>query len=516
MTLMAKGSVWPQRVLWFVAILAAAHAMGIAAWFWSGSMPDTDTSGVWITLADDAAQGDLYRPLQSPLGTGGTRYMPLFFSLHGAAINLGLPLVGSGVALTLISALLFIGSLGLLLRQLGVAPAIAWPATLLMTGTVTFAMMSLTVRGDFLAAALNLAGVAMALSAHQSDRSPRWTWAGVLFGAAFLTKLTSVFGLIAVVGWLVSQRKPRFVGRLLAGFGLTVLLGLGGAYFFSDGRIWDSFRAVAHGGTNGTSWWIGPGRFLQVVGRDPMLLILTIPAIGLLFTLRRSVHPLVLWLAAATLAITIIIFTSPGTGANHLLDIAALAVLVLALAAQSGRHSAQWMGATAGILGISIVTTWFPGIPSIPKFFIQHGRPAMTAPAEFRQLAGPDAQPVLSENPLIPLLIGERPFVADAFNLDLMSRSDDAFRDTFTALLKTGHFGSVVLTDSPGAFARDVTDPNDPLIAQRRADLNSHGHLLARFSPEIWSHYRVVYVQRPYVYLLRRDLPFPALNHAQP
>jgi hypothetical protein len=165
-----KHSVWPQRVLMVVAMLATIQAIGIAAWFWPGSMPTTDTSGVWITLADDAAHGDLYRPLQSALGTGGTRYMPLCFSLHAAAIKLGFPLVGSGVALTLISAVLFVGALGFLLRQLGVAPAIAWPATVLMTGTVTFGMMSLTVRGDFLAAALNLVGVALAVSAQPSDR----------------------------------------------------------------------------------------------------------------------------------------------------------------------------------------------------------------------------------------------------------------------------------------------------------------------------------------------------------
>jgi hypothetical protein len=508
----AKHSVWPQRVLAVVATLAVVQAIGIAAWFWPGSMPRTDTCGVWITLADDAAHGDLYRPLQSALGTGGTRYMPLFFSLHAAAIKLGFPLVGSGVALNLISALLFMGALGFLLRQLDVAPAIAWPTTLLMTGTITFGMLSLTVRGDFLAAAFNLAGVAMAVSAQPSDRSSRWVWAGIFFAAAFLTKITTVFGLVAVVGWLFFKGKPRCIGRLLTGFGLTAGLGVSVAYFLSDGRIWESFRAVASGGTDSSSWWIGPIRFFATIGYDPLLLLLAIPATVLSWVAVRTGHRLVAWLLASTCAVTLVIFTSPGTGENHLLDGIALAMMVLALASKSGGQPARWAGVTAGILGIGIVVTWFPGVPSIPKFFQKHGRPAMAAPVEFLQLAGPAAHPLLSENPLIPLLVGERPFVADAFNLDLMSRSNDDFRNTFEKRLQTGYFGSVVLKTIRGKFARDVTDPMDPLLTEPLLDHVAHGHLIARFSSQIQSQYRVVYVRRPYVFLLRNDLPFASMR----
>ena len=248
-----------------------------------------------------------------------------------------------------------------------------------------------------------------------------------------------------------------------------------------------------------------------------MLLILAIPAIGLLFAIpRRSIHPLVRWLVGSTLAITIVIFTSPGTGANHLLDITALAILILSLGSQQFPQSRRWVAATVGILGISIIATWSPGIPSIPKFFQQHGRPAIVAPAEFFQLAGASAHPVLSENPLIPILVDERPFVADAFNLDLLSRSNEGFRESFESLLEAGYFGTVVLTDSPGVFVRDVTDPTDSLLRQRSRELQAHGHLMARFSAQIWSQYRVVFVRRPYIYLLRNDLPFPAPNHAQP
>jgi hypothetical protein len=109
---------------------------------------------------------------------------------------------------------------------------------------------------------------------------------------------------------------------------------------------------------------------------------------------------------------------------------------------------------------------------------------------------------------LIPLLVGEHPFVADAFNLNLMSQSNDDFRNLFEKRLNSGYFGSVVLKALPGKFARDVTDPMDPLLTARLVDLVAHDHLVTLFAAQIQSQYRVVFVRRPYVYFLRNDLPF--------
>lgn len=507
----SDDSFWPRRILWIVAFLAAIQAISIAAWYWPGSLPDTNTSGVWVALAHDVAHGDLYRPLQSQLGTGGTRYMPLFFSLHGLAIHTGLPVVASGAGLTLLSALAFVLATGALLSQLGIARPIAWPAGILVAGTVTFGMTSLAVRGDFLAAALNLAGIAAALHAHRHNgRAVAWGLAAVLFAAAFWTKLTSVFGFAAILSWLLVQRKPRHALRLaLPTIGLMVL-GVALAMVLSEGRMLASFLTVADGGTDANFTFSAPWRLLQESARDPLLLFILLPGLVFLVTTPGRHHgSLPRWIAAATLAVTLVIFGSPGTSSNHLLDLGALAALGLAVALHAGGRPARAASLSIALLGFGIIATWLPGIPSIPSFFSHYTKPSAASPREFAQRAGPAAFPVLAENPLIPIEMGSRPLVADMFNLRLMADSDPALHDRMIGRIERGEFGAVVLTDSIQAQPFDVDSPDDPRAAHielRRASRppGFFKDLVAATLPR----YRVVLVRRPYVYLLRNDLPF--------
>ena len=511
MASITNESVWPQRMLWLVAALAAAQAIGTAAWYWPGSLPDTDTSGVWIALAHDVAHGDLYRPLQSELGTGGTRYMPLFFSLHGALIWAGAPAVASGAVLTLISATLFVLGLGALLTQLRVGRHIAWPAGMLMAGTVIFGMTSLAVRGDFLAAAFNLTGIAAALHARaHPDRRRWWLIAPVLFAAAFLTKITTVFGVSAVCGWMLWRRETRPALRLAITTGTLMALGVAIALWASDGRMWASFTAVASGGTDAGFTLSGPRRMLMEAVRDPLLLFMLIPALVILATSSgRFAGGLPRWLAATTVVVTMIIFGSPGTASNHLIDLGAVAGLALALALHAGGRSARGAGLAVGLLGIGVVATWLPGVPSIPSFFSNYTRPSIDSPQEFITRAGPAAFPVLSENPIIPIVMGSRPVVADTFNLILMAKSDPALHHEIIARIKNGEFGAVVFTDSIQAQPHDIDGPDDPratTVELRRdsRDPDLFKDIVAATLPR----YRVVLVRRPYVYLLRNDLPF--------
>lgn len=501
------GSRWTRRGLWLAAALAIAQAVGVASWYWPGSMPDTDTSGVWTALADDAAHGDFYRPLQGPLGTGGTRYMPLFFSLHAGLIKLGCSPLASGVALTLGSMLAFAGALGALLRQLKVPASIAWPAAVVMFGTVSFGMMSLTVRGDFLAAAFNLAGVTVALGWRERGGTGRLWLAAALFAAAFLTKLTTIFGLAAVVVVMVGQAERRSALQLaLASAGLMAV-GVMLAQGASDGRMLMGFRAVAHGGGDAAFALRAPLRLLVECARDPLFcLLLGAAALGI-----GGAGRLVQALVAACLAVTLVIFASPGTNSNHLLDLEALVVVVLVVTLARPGRARGLAGLAFGLFGLGIVATWLPGVPSIPAFFKQHGRPPAAAPAEFAVRAGGAARPILAENPLIPLMAGERPVVADLFNLELMMRGDPVLRASLIARLSNGEFGAVVVSNWPGVFPRDVDSPDDPLIAVHGPQLKQSGRLFGEEYETLLPRYRIVLVRRPYVYFLRNDLPFAPL-----
>jgi hypothetical protein len=66
---------------WAAGLVSLVTGVLLMIWFWRGGLPYDATSGVWTALADDLVHGDFYRPVQSTLGYGGTRYMPVFFSL---------------------------------------------------------------------------------------------------------------------------------------------------------------------------------------------------------------------------------------------------------------------------------------------------------------------------------------------------------------------------------------------------------------------------------------------------
>jgi len=495
-------------LLWIAAALSVGQAVALVTWYWPGAMPDTNTSGVWIALADDFAHGALYRPLQGALGFGGTRYMPLFIVLHGLLMKAGIGALPAGVILTLTSAGLMVTALGFLLRTLGIPRSIAWPAAVLLLGLVSVEMLLLTVRGDFLAVAFDLFGVAAAV---------RWSRRGGLawlaataaaFAGAFLTKLTTVFGLAAAAAW--SWRGGRR-GRAAALAGLSAGLMLAGtllAVLASDGRMIASFRAVADGGIGWATAAELPLRILDAFGGDPLLWILVVPAlIAWQRILRDDPAGLPALLLAGTTAVTLFIFASPGTASNHLFDLDALAILGISLAYVRHPRLRGWLGTGFGVFALGIAISWLPGVPSIRAFFGRFHRPEVASVQDHFSRGGPRAHPVLATNPLIPILAGERPFVADAFNFRIMLERDPVLHAEFCGQVRAGRFGSVVLSNWPGIFPRDVESPDDPLIGQCLPAFIELGTLGEGFTPALLERYRIVRVHRPYIYFMRREDP---------
>src|SRR3989449_7858143 len=78
---------WLIRIGCLVPFISSIALM---AWYWPGSLPQDSSSGVWTALAQDFARGVFYRPTADAFGFGGTRYMPMFFVLHGSLIRLSL------------------------------------------------------------------------------------------------------------------------------------------------------------------------------------------------------------------------------------------------------------------------------------------------------------------------------------------------------------------------------------------------------------------------------------------
>src|SRR2546422_2590216 len=77
-----------RRLVWVACLVPFASSLALILWYWPGSLPQDNASGVWTALAQDLARGIFYRPTADAFGFGGTRYMPLFFALHAGLIRL--------------------------------------------------------------------------------------------------------------------------------------------------------------------------------------------------------------------------------------------------------------------------------------------------------------------------------------------------------------------------------------------------------------------------------------------
>jgi hypothetical protein len=491
-------------LVWAGSLITSAAALHLVLWYWPGGVPFDVTSGVWTALARDFADGVLYRPLFGPQGYGGTRYMPLFFVAHGALMRLGLDPVVAGLWLTGASALFLDLALYGALRELGVRPALAIPFAVLGHATLSVQLLTLGTKCDLLASALNLAGVALALRYTRRPRPLTLAAAVVALAAAFFTKLTTLSGIAATIALLRSRSGPR--AATAAALGWLALLATGSAALFaaSDGRAWSSFRAVGSGGI-GLSYAVRfPYWFALAVVEDPFYLLIFLAALFYAVRevrLRRTAFAVgYFWLAAA---LTVPVFASPGTDNNHLIDLLAASLLLLGHVCEHLAASARVAMLLPAALACLTMTGWVPGMVSIGSVIARMGRPERRAIAAILEKVGPRGR-ILSENPLIPVLAGHRPFLSDPFSLHLLARSSPEVRADFERRLVAGDFNAVVLVDWSGS------EPASAMAALRaRTDRGAdrfYGGV--RFTDDFLDlldrYYAVSMVEHPFVVFERR------------
>ena len=267
-----------RRGIWIGCLAILASSVVLILWYWPGSLPQDNASGVWTALAQDLARGIFYRPTADVFGFGGTRYMPLFFVLHASLIRLSLDPVAAGVTMTLASAVLFDLAVLSVLRELGVEWSVAAPLSVLAHAAVAFQVLTLQVKGDFLAGALNLWGVYLGL---RYARRPSWPRLGgcvlALLGA-FLTKFTTVAGAAALCIWLLRTKRPGAAWALAGTLVVLYAASLAIIDWASAGRVFASFAAVAAGGAQPAYALGAPLWFLRVALQDPVFLIVLVVA----------------------------------------------------------------------------------------------------------------------------------------------------------------------------------------------------------------------------------------------
>ena len=401
----------------------------------------------------DAAHGIVYRPLLGPSGIGGTRYFPLEFMLHSILIRCGLPPITSGFIILLGSAALLLCSAFALMRKLNVPVAVARPLCALITCTESAAMALTMIRGDLLAAGLNVAALSICVGmlTSPSDMERRRTlWmvvAGVIFGLTFLAKVTSIFGFATAVVALLWQGRKQLVPLLavLLGFGAVTVAGLVAVQVVSHGNFYANLRACASaGGVMGPLTHLPQILSKMAVDRDPLgFAIFAIGAAVCCSFAGRKMFDLVPLAFVFTAAATLLIFATPGIDRNHLLDVQVISLVMAGVTISRGGDAARLL--TGGLIVVALASLgsiWLGLKDDLPRREQQYLALAKDATAG-------QTGPLLSDFALFPVLLDQRPYLLDDYMLPVICRSHPEIHNDLYEKLDHGFFSAVILKVNP-------------------------------------------------------------------
>jgi hypothetical protein len=431
--------------------LCAAFGVFLVA-AWKNYEHLNPTAGVWTAAAIDASKGVLYRPIESDIGYGGTRYAPLHIVLQGGLIHLGMGPVASGFLLDLVGILMVMGGLYALMRELDVERIPAAGMATFVLSAYCYATTAAGIKGDLLAAAFNLWGLAAVARSEKSDESRRGglVLAAVCFVLAMAAKLTSIFGIGAAAFWLICRGKRLQALILCAIWATGIELALVITQWASGGRAIVIFRMSALGGGGLPDLLHAPKSFFDIaVHRDRWFACFWIIAAGSI-VIGGKWRSLPAILFVLTTIGTVAIFGTPGTNSNHLVDLEAAAVLVIATRLDSGR---------LGLAAVACATAvaCYGGINclrSVPAIYrdSQHGQ-MMSALVASHKSAG--TGPLLSENPMLPIIDGERPYMIDSFMFRTVRIRHPEIAERFWNDLSQRHFRAVILDGPPTQASRN-------------------------------------------------------------
>lgn len=406
---------------------------------WNNYSSIDGTAGVWSAIAFDVSQGDFYRPLEGDDGFGGTRYFPLYFILHGALIALGVPVVPAGIALSLLSVAALAWALFRLLRRLDAPPLLAATGcTVLLVSTAVQQAIS-TVRADAAATAFLVFGLGFCLG-----KRPRDPWiAGLFFTLAFATKVTALYGAGAGFLLLLFAGRTRDATRLVAATAAGVVAVAVVMHLGSGGRVFGIMAACGTAGLGLVDILKAPSRMLYFMTHLDTAALLTfflavLAILGMDWRTRRG--PGGVLLLAAVGAVTVI-YASPGTNYNQLIDVqvASIVALVAWACADSSRRIPTAATALAGLMLIAMHPLGFY-LNNVDRAPLRQGYEAVSTALQ-------DVQgPVLSENPVVPVMAGRRAWVLDPFMFRVLNEKDASIGAPLYAAMDRREIGAVVLS----------------------------------------------------------------------
>jgi hypothetical protein len=421
-----------------VAIIHAGDRYGIG---W--------VQGSWMALAKYANAGVLYPPLYDGHSYGGTRFMAIPVLLHaGAAAITGEYLI-SGKLVGVISVLLLLALTWALLRKLLCPIPVALALTSMILVTNTGFMAATRIQGDALPVFFQLAAVsAIAFEGRRATLG-----AAALSVLGLLSKTSALWAPMAIAVWLVARDRRR--AMLYTTLFVTLLVvSIAAFQILSDGRMLTNVFSLTFAGVGGLGGLRdSPSNLLWQLTSFASAAWALFPFAllgGFLNFGRREAEILYVALVCDAL-IMLVVVADAGVTQNHLIDLVVLIVLAV---------GALWQPAASKpdnrflITTISIAVLWI-GITSFAVVVYPEARSALGSMLHAdtkRELAADvmsghiaSNEVILSEDPYVPVSIGQLPIVLDAWMLRRLAQQHPDWSDSLARRIETREFDKVVL-----------------------------------------------------------------------
>ncbi len=420
----------------------------------------THVSGVRMVQARYLDHGVLYPPLYDGHHYGGTRMMPLSIVLHAAAARLTGEYLTSGRLLTFLTLMALVSVVFALLRRRRCPPAAAaiLAVSLLITEPGYHAGFSLLL-ADALSVLLQLGAVSTLVSGAARSRTLA---AAALSALAFMTKLSAFWAPMASVLWLAITSPKRLV-LFASAYALLVIVLTGAVSLASEGRFFENMFGLSLAGIDGPAAALhAPTHLLRILFFNTPALWAVAPvavlAVGI--RLRRRELSITDIGLICHLPLLLVVFADIGADANHLLDLAVLTVLAIGRAASYrsptldespvAARECRPLRLTVIQGGVTLLALWIavthlvirvPDVQGAVAAF-RTGASHAHRPLE-RWIRVEDA--ILSEDPYVPVALGQTPVIADPFMLPRIGKRHPEAIDALVRRIEAREFDVIIL-----------------------------------------------------------------------
>lgn len=431
---------WIERAARWLAMGTAASALALTVRHLNDLRWIDYVAGVWLGLAQQAASGIWYPPWDGSMGTcyGGVRYMPVFFALQ-ALLGYGTgDYLWTAKLLTFLATVAMLGIVFVSIRQtVGAIRAATLAACLLSLDAVLICLFS--IRCDTLATVFGLA--AAALVAMETTTSRPWVWiaAGMFCALAVMTKFTALAPAAAIVCTL-NWRRPRelayFVGSM-AGFCVFIFAA---AWIVSDGRIVDNLTRLGASDTTLESLAWAPLRMaINLICSGGAAIVVPIALFLATRNMVRRDANVWDWYCWFAFGSTLLILSSPGAVINHLVELAAVSFIVVAISFdtpelripgpwRSLQPRLEWIIVATALTGLYFHGSYWSNYNPLRKqpladcYSADPSRIARKAYAPIvDRLAG--ERLLFCDDATVPVVLGKEPIMVDAYQFGAMARS---------------------------------------------------------------------------------------------